>query len=274
MSKRRASFSMFQQHEDPRPLHRQQEPPSSPSSAKHLISAPPHAPALHHLSDVPLSLPDLAPYSEPHGLQAGHLLPDTFNALTVPLYGGAPSDLFLPGSTTLASRLPTDDHLFTGLLPPVSGLNFTNGQLGTSPQAPSGQQGSDQLIGSRVLKASFESSQDGPSHKAPAAAQVRDTKRRRDAGNGPLPGQAPPVQQRRGEHQRGIANSPSRPLPSRPPLRSANVTARAPQDAESGTDTDGDDDVLQRVRRARTVGLNVTTLLSVRLMLPWDYNSP
>ena len=232
-------------------MHRQQEPPSSPSSAKHLISAPPHALALHHLVDMPLSLPDLAPYSDQHGLGSSHLLPETFSALTAPLFGGAPSDLFLPSSTTPASRLPTEDHLFAGLLPPAFSLNHTDAQPGKTQQGVSGQP-----PGSRPLEAAPDSKQDRPSHKAP----VRDAKRHRDAWEGLLPGQTHTAQQHRGEHQRRVADSPSKPPARRPPLRGANVTARAPQDADSGTDTDGDDDVLQRVRRLQAACRNVRTV--------------
>ncbi len=252
---------MFHQHEDSQPLHRQQEPPSSPSSAKHLISAPLHASALHHLVDMPLSLPDLAPYSEQHGLQAGHLLPETFSALTAPLFGGAPSDLFLPSSATPASRLPTEDHLFSGLLPTAFSLNPTNAQLGKTSPGPGQQQTGEQPLGTRLPEASPDSNQDGPSHKAP----VRNSKRHRDAWEGLLPGQAHADQQQRGEHQHSVANSPSKP-PRRPPLRSANVTARAPQDADSGTDTDGDDDVLQRVRCLQSARL----IVAAPLVLPTD----
>jgi len=44
------------------------------------------------------------------------------------------------------------------------------------------------------------------------------------------------------------------------------VTARAPQDADSGTDTDGDDDVLQRVRCLQSARL----IVAAPLVLPTD----
>jgi hypothetical protein len=112
-------------------------------------------------------------------------------------------------------------------------------------------QGQESQEGSRLLEASTDGSDGGGSvDRAASETHLRSPKRPKTAW--PRESQAegrqkPQQQQGRQQHDSGVRAAS---LPrSRPPLQSANVDARAPQDADSGTDTDDDDDLLERVRK-------------------------
>ena len=332
---------MFQPSGQPQPALQEHDAPTSPSSARHLISAPPHAPALHHLADVPLALPGLAAYGDQARAHLQHTagsLTGTISSLTPPLYGV--SEYLLPTNAMLTSALPAEDHPFGGLLPsvsspsplsepgsgqdpagsqlPLSGsyvgaagaslpswAHLSNGavfmglpsvsagaaasaaalsgpvvqlplairssssvhpfgEAAASPELPEGfhtpvargavpgqpqgtpgqNHGQELPTHSRLLEASSGASRlGGAADRTASEAQLRGPKRQK-AWSGTSHTER--EQQQRQHHDGSIRDaSPHR---SRPPLRGANVEARAPPDADSGTDTDGDDDLLERVR--------------------------
>ena len=328
----------------------QHEAPSSPSGAQHLISAPPHVPALHDMADMPLSLPDLAAYGDQHRHPShGHVHPasgslaGTLSAFTAPLFGV--SEFLLPTNAVLGSALLTEDHAFGGHMPPVSSPNplgetggrgdrsnarlqlpsshmdaaaaslpswahlssggvFTGlpsvsagaaaaaaalsgpvvqlpsplavvsssslhplagtaaergpaGDLGIGRhpvRQPHGLQGQhwsrEASVPKRLLEASGGGNQgsgDGGVRRAASEADLRGTKRQKTAWSGTTLAEGGQQQQQQQSRQQHNGSNAAASLPRRrPPLRSANVDARAPPDADSGTDTDDDEDLLQR----------------------------
>ena len=170
----------------------------------------------------------------------------------------------------LAARLPTEDQLLGGLLPPISspvgrGVHSTtdHGGPGTSPQSwlngysGAGHGGMPAMSAGMAAAAPswlapVENSSQERSGQRHAEQPVRSSLLETFPESGPVPRQDhQPEEQRQRQRQRQGAADPSdraRPAQNRAPLRGANVTARAPLDADSGTDTDGDDDLLERVR--------------------------